>query len=257
MLLLMFLTARNFRRVEPDEMAFYAQLYVDRELRPFGAKEPTAKKSRLFTIDTRHDIQGTEVIPPNFLFYDLVLQITQDIGKEAGIAHIDDDIGEAVEDALLSAGVGKKNEVFEKHSVLIQLGEIKDMQDVMDVCDGFKDFIYLVHGDHKSETEALNLETATVSVGMVKKNAACSGCEKKFKSRETFKILTCKHMFHPKCVIPTVRVTHSCPTCNNSKHMRDISMRRLSNTNILTEEKAYKNFKKTAGKTYKYSKPRL
>lgn len=82
---------------------------------------------------------------------------------------------------------------------------------------GFDDIIQLLiqrnHAQtHPATDEAIN-RLRTTKADVAKSDQKCSVCMDDIKEGSDINELTCKHVFHPDCIIPWLRVKNTCPVC--------------------------------------------
>jgi E3 ubiquitin-protein ligase RNF115/126 len=68
---------------------------------------------------------------------------------------------------------------------------------------------------HQPASQESVRQLEDVKISEEQTNEMCSVCQEKFKLGELAKVLPCKHLFHPDCIIPWFRVKDSCPLCRH------------------------------------------
>ncbi|CAH1795276.1 unnamed protein product [Owenia fusiformis] len=74
-----------------------------------------------------------------------------------------------------------------------------------------------------------NLPVIRITEGQVARNVKCPVCLGEYREGERAKELPCKHNFHPKCILPWLKKTNSCPLCRHE---------------LPTDDEQYEEFKK-------------
>lgn len=85
-----------------------------------------------------------------------------------------------------------------------------------------------------------SLPTLTITAEHIVKSCSCTICQVEFKIGDEAKQLPCEHMFHPKCIMPWLLKTNTCPLCRHEMPTDDPDYEEMKNLKVKKQDQVYR-----------------